>query len=344
ATLMRLAGADCSHSIVALDGRTDAAALAAGVQLEFPRFNPARGPVATARGLRALLMRENPDLLLSYNWGAIDAAIAARSLGWRRLVHHEDGFNLDEAHRLKARRNWLRRLVLAPYDVVVPSSGLLEIAEKTWHLSRVHFIANGINADSFSCEPALGAAFRVQHGIAPDAVVVGAVGHLRPVKNYQRLLRVVAAVNAPLKLVFVGDGAERQDLERLAATLGVNPCFTGHIDDLRGAYSAFDVLAISSDSEQQPVSLLEAMAAGLSVCSTDVGDVRATLPAGGEGFLVPLGPSVETELAGVLEKLVGDSALRARLGAANREHVVDNYTEAAMQAAYARVYEAALRR
>ncbi|MBT8143391.1 MAG: glycosyltransferase family 1 protein, partial [Gammaproteobacteria bacterium] len=70
ATLMRLAGADCSHSIVALDGRTDAAALAAGVPLEFPRVDRSRGPAGTARALRALLRRENPDLLLSYNWGA----------------------------------------------------------------------------------------------------------------------------------------------------------------------------------------------------------------------------------------------------------------------------------
>ncbi|MDH3645628.1 MAG: glycosyltransferase [Gammaproteobacteria bacterium] len=345
ATLMRGLGAKYRHTVVAMDGRTGAADLADDTDLQLVDFASGPGPGSAARFFRKLLQEQAPDLLLSYNWGAIDAVIAARSVGMRRIVHHEDGFNVDEAQRLKLRRNWTRRLVLQGVDTIVPSRRLERIGREKWRLQRLHFIPNGIDASVFNRDPHLGAAFRESLGIPADAVVVGTVGHLRKVKNFGRLLRVFSAAEySPMHLVIVGDGSERGGLETEAGSIDSLVHFTGHLSDLRAAYSAFDVFALSSDSEQQPVSLLEAMAASLPVCATDVGDVKASLPGSAHDYIVSLGPTVEATMADGLTRLAGDRSRRQALGAENRQHVEQYYSDIAMLSAYEKVYAAALSR
>jgi glycosyltransferase involved in cell wall biosynthesis len=96
-------------------------------------------------------------------------------------------------------------------------------------------------------------------------------------------------------------------------------------------YPGFDIVALSSDTEQMPMAVLEAMAAGLPVAATDVGDVRAMLAPENAALLTPLDAGA---LAGALDALLGDAGLRARLGAANRARAEAVYDQAAMFAAY----------
>jgi glycosyltransferase involved in cell wall biosynthesis len=103
-----------------------------------------------------------------------------------------------------------------------------------------------------------------------------------------------------------------------------------------------DVFALSSDSEQMPVCLLEAMAASLPVAATDVGDVRAVLPAEQGAHLAPPGRGAAMDLARSLSELSRDPAARRRLGAANRRRVAESYTFETMCTAYREVYELAL--
>ena len=119
-------GGEFLHSIVSMDGRTEAAALLpAGVDVRLLPNPPKAGSLATARRLRRLLVAERPDLVLTYNWGAFDMLLAARAAGFRRVVHHEEGFNEDEAESYKLRRVLARRLVLpGVHRLVVPSQRL----------------------------------------------------------------------------------------------------------------------------------------------------------------------------------------------------------------------------
>ena len=320
-------GRDFRHSILSMDGRTEAAGrLPPDVDVRILPAPPKAGSLATTRRLRKLLGDEKPDLVLTYGWGAFDTLLAARSLGFRKLIHHEEGFNEDEAEQFKRRRIWARRLVLpGAAAVVVPSLRLQNIAVDLWKLrpERVRLIPNGIRLDCF------------QPGQTREGVV-GTVGSLRAVKNHARLLEAVARV-PDVHLLLVGDGEERPALERRAAEpdLAGRVRFAGYQDSPASFYQAMDVFALSSDSEQMPVALLEAMASGLPVVSTEVGDVRMMLPPEQAPFVGP-------DLAAGIAELARDPGLRKRLGALNRKRVEERYSFEAMCAAYRGMYESVL--
>ena len=350
--LIEGAGHEFRHSLVAMDGRTDAAALFSGkYDVKLLAAPPRAGSVATLRRLRALLVDLRPTALLTYNWGAFDAVLAARSLRYGRVIHHEDGFNQDEAREFKARRVWARRLVLpGVHRVIVPSRRLERIALETWKLApqRVLCVPNGIDLARF--QPADGRpSLRHRLGIPSRAPVVGWVGHLRPEKNPLRFLQAAARVDPELgaHVLVLGDGPERKACEELAArtpTLYGRTHFVGHVSDPREHYRAMDLFCISSDTEQMPIALVEAMASALPVVSTDVGDVRAMLAPEEEDWIVALD---ERETAWPLaEKLTGllrDGELRAALGRANRAKALCDYGFDTMLAAHRDVWRSASR-
>ena len=334
------------HSIVSMDGRTGAAELLPpGADVRLLPNPPKAGSFATAVRLRRLLLAEQPDLVLTYNWGAFDMLLASRSARVRRVVHHEEGFDEDEAAAFKRRRVLARRLVLpGAHRVVVPSLRLQSIATTLWNLPRekVRLIPNGIALDHFTLRDG-NPELRRRLGIPAEAVVVGAVGSLRPVKNYPRLLEACAA-SPGVHLLLVGEGQERQALEARAARpdLAGRVHLAGHQADPAPFLRVMDIFALSSDTEQMPVSLLEAMASSLPAVATDVGDVRPILPPEQADFLTPPDSGAPAALARGIMKLAGDPAARERLGAANRRRVEESFTFEKMCAAYHEVYESAL--
>lgn len=349
-------GNELRHSILSMDGRTDAAdRLPPDAPVRLLPAPAKAGSLRTAVHLRQLLQEERPDMVLTYNWGAFDALLAARSLGFRRVIHHEDGFNADEALAFKRRRVLARRAVL-PWvpRLIVPSQRLLTIATRLWKVpaGRVRLIRNGIRLDVFT--PADGAVdvigaigCRRELGIPEDALVIGAVGHLRAEKNHLRLLDACAALPPELRahVLLVGDGEERARLAERAARpdLAGRVHLAGYRPDPHRVYRAMDIFAITSDTEQMPACLLEAMASRLPVVSTDVGDIRAVLPAEQEPWLVPLdGEATRTAFSRALAGLAGDPGARGRLGELNRRRAEERYSFDAMLAAYREIYHEVL--
>ncbi|MCZ6597717.1 MAG: glycosyltransferase [Planctomycetota bacterium] len=336
-------GGEFEHALVAMDGRTEAAGLLAEperVQLIDPP--PKAGSLRTVRALRELIRAAAPDLLLTYNWGSIEAVLAARSLGQRRLLHHEDGFLPDEALRLKLRRSYARRLTL-PWTrgVILPSETLRDIAVGVWKLppEHVHLIPNGIRVEDWPVRDG-NPELRRELGIPEGVFVVGAVGSLRGEKNFPRLVEAVSRLE-DAHLLLLGEGPERAAIEATRDRLGVERRvhLAGHRADPRPCYRAMDAFAISSDTEQMPVALLEAMAAELPVAATAVGDVARMLPVEQALFVTPKDSDA---LARALRELAGDPELRSSLGAANRRRVLERYTFEGMLAAYRDLYRGAL--
>ncbi len=312
--------------------------------VQFLASPPRRRLGGHVRALSGLLAELHPDLVLTYGWGGVDGILAARIRGMRRIIHAEDGFLPDEAHRQKLRRLLARRLFLrAARCVVCPSHTLEAIAQRLWWLPapKIVYIPNGVDIERYRpARPDERERLRQQFGLASHEVVIGTVGHLRAEKNQERLLRAFATLaDQPLRLVFAGDGPLRSRLETLAAELGFakKVTFAGDVRDPADHYRALDVFALSSDTEQMPIAALEAMSTALPVVSTDVGDVKRMVSAENVPYVVP--PSNDAGYAGALRDLVEKPGLRAALGRANRARCERDFGLAGMVAAYVRLYE-----
>lgn len=340
----RLGGA-YRHSIVALDGRMDARErLAAGLDVRFVEARLAKSggiEVANLRSCRRLIAGVRPDRLLTYNWGAIEWALANR---WRPLaphLHFEDGFGPEESiDRQLPRRVLFRRVALsgAATRIVVPSRTLHRLATERWRFSpaRVLYIPNGIDGDRFATPDPAMAAFLCPE---PARLVVGTLGVLRPEKNLSRLLRVFARLPpSPVHLAIVGGGPERERLEAAAVRAGLSGrvTFTGPLPEPGRILGHFDLFAMTSDTEQMPLSLLEAMASGLPVVATDVGDIKEMVAVPNRPYIVP--PDDEDALLTRIIELLGDPVLRRRLGDANREKLAAAFTLERMIETYDRLF------
>ena len=330
--LMRRLGAAAEHVVMAMDGNQQAQAqVPQDVVVSFAPPPPRAGLLATVRAQRRWLAAQRPDLVLTYNWGAIESALAARRAGLP-LVHHEDGFLPDEARRRLRRRSWLRRWALRGVPVIVPSSGLAQIARDEWWVRNVHHLPNGVDLDRFVPRPRP----------ARARLVLGTVGGLRPEKDHATLLRAVAKV-PEIDLHLVGGGALRPQLEALAAELGLGARvqFCGPTDDTAASYCGFDVFVLSSRTEQMPLVLLEAMASGLPVIATDVGDVRAVLPPTASPFVVPAENA--DALAQAVRAMCLDPAVRGQQGRANRARAEADFEAGRCLDRFLAVYRASCR-
>jgi glycosyltransferase involved in cell wall biosynthesis len=343
--LMNAFGAAARHTIfTAMPAETSArAALAPGVEAHFPEPPPLTGWPTPLRLRRIARAMRGFDLVLTYNWGAFDAVMARRLYGGPPLVHHEDGFNADEAQALMPRRSWYRRLGLpAAARLVVPSEGLEAIARTVWHQpqGKVARIPNGIPVRDYGGAPDRIPGIEKQ----PGETLVGAVAGLRPVKNLPRLVRAFAAMTSPARLVIVGTGPDSERIAAEARRLGVGDRvhMPGFLPDPARWIGSLDVFALSSDSEQQPISLLEAMAAGLPAVATAVGDVPRMVAPDNAPLIVAA--EDEAAFAAALDTLAARPDLRRAIGRANREKAAAAFDEAAMVDHYARVYGEAIGR
>jgi len=321
-------GSAFRHIVVSLDGNQACRDhLRGDLDARFPAVAaPKNAMFANARRYRRLLRDWRPDVLVTCNWGAIEFALANL---WpvTRHLHVVDGFGPEERSAQIPRRVLIRRLALGRTPVVLPSRTLVRIAAETWKLPRrvIRYVPNGIDLGRFAP-----AAAGMRRGAGET--VIGTVAALRPEKNIGRLLRAAAPLFG-CRLVIVGDGPERGALTELARALGMadRVTFAGYRQDTPDFYARFDLFVLSSDTEQMPLSVIEAMASGLAVVSTDVGDVRLMVSAENAPFVVP--PD-EAALGAALSVLAGDAALRRRIGEANLAKARRDFDQAAMFSAH----------
>lgn len=344
--LMNLFGNRANHVILSATSEYGARDMIdPGIDVGFPAHAPSlQGKPSPMRYRELARYMQQFDLVLSYNWGSMDGMGAHRMwspfMKLPPIIHHEDGFNSDEIERLNPKRNMFRRLMLPTAKaVVVPSQRLKTIARDVWGVAKakLNHIPNGIDVGAYAVTPAPGAipGFEKREG----DVVIGTLAGLRSVKNLPRLVRAFAQMPEHCRLVIVGEGPEREAIMAEAQRLGVSTRLhmPGFIANPQNYVGLFDIFALSSDSEQFPISLVEAMAAGLPALSTDVGDVRSIVTVDNARFVIPLND--EQFYASALSELVADADLRYTIGQANREFAQQHYTEADMVRRYAVLYK-----
>ena len=170
-------------------------------------------------------------------------------------------------------------------------------------------IRNGVDAD-VTAAPTRG------HGAEPTVV---AVGRLQRPKDPLTLVRAFGRLRASFSAVIVGEGPDRPRLETEIRRLGLERAvvLAGDTRDVADMLARADIFVLSSTSEGLPLSILEAMVAGLPVVASSVGGVPEAVEEGETGLLVP--PRDPVRLAAALERLLVDPALRRRLGANGRD-------------------------
>lgn len=346
--LMNLMGPRAHHTILSAmpDALGAREAIDPDIVVDFPEDAPplhGRPSLTRYRKLADYMTRF--ELVLSYNWGAMDGVMARRlnvARLWHNmpdLIHHEDGFNEDESARRNWKRNLFRRVALrAAQAVVVPSAQLERIARDEWKVGgHTHMIRNGIDVAAYAAAPAVAIpGFERRAG----EVVVGTVAGLRKVKDLPRLVRAVAALPPHVRLVIVGEGPERDAIRAEAAGCGMADrlVMPGFMAEPARWIGHFDMLALSSLSEQAPIAVIEAMAAGLPVVSPAVGDVAAMVSDANRRFIAADEPAFRAALA----CLAADTALRGAIGGENRRVAAERFDESKMVAAYENLYARAL--
>lgn len=300
------------------------------------------------------LRKLKPDLVQSYNFGALDTAPLAKIAGVRRVVHAERGRDASDPNGDNRKYRYLRRIFSPFIDRYLAVSRDLQewLIEKVGiDASRVVNIANGIDPDRYvvrqgddNSRPFLGE-------FAPSGcVVIGTVGRLDPVKDqvglitaFNALLESMPETRNRLRLVVVGEGSQRYQLEALIEKLGLTGQvrLLGNRNDVPSILPEFDIFVLSSIAEGMPGVLLEAMAAGLPVVATDVGGVSEVVLPANTGLLVTAGNP--RELATALAKYVSDEELRKCHGQAGRERVTSKFSLDNMVSAYIGLYDELLK-
>ena len=294
------------------------------------------------------LARARPDVLHVVNGGypggesCQAALIAARASAYRvprtilTILSHPFERQVPLLEKLVDK--WVGRVV----DVIVFNSRAAcetMIRRREFPPHRV----THIHSSTRFCQPqpAAIAANRARLGISGP--IIGMVGALIPGKGQRFLvqaLQIVRETVSDARLVLVGDGSDRANLETLAADLGVRDAviFTGmYTDDMLALNTSFDVVAFSSLREGLPYAILEGMAAGRPIVATRVGGIPEQIEDGLSGLLVPPGDAVA--MARGLVALLTDPERAAALGRAARARVEKEFSLERMIAAFQLLYE-----
>mgnify|MGYP003393046388 CR=1 FL=1 len=258
-----------------------------------------------------------------------------------KIVHTEHEYYI---YRNNARaRRLFKQLVrfCSALTVVGPEVARYYVEELGVPRQRIHVIANGVNLDQFGIE---GRESRSRLGLSVDDVVFGIVGRLEPEKDHRTLLQAFRSLieHQPARLVVVGDGRLRSELESYARTLGLEPhvSFLGTRTDIPEVLAAFDVFVLSSVNEGVPLSVVEAMGAGKPVIATEVGGLRLLVHPEVNGLLVP--PADPAALAAAMRSLAGNLTRRQEMGMQGRRIARESFSVSTMINRYQEVYQSVL--
>lgn len=295
--------------------------------------------------VRRIIAAEAPDCVLSHGFnGHLVSLVGCMGQG-RRIVR------LASYHGSYHATTKARKLVEPVYNGFTHwylrnrATGILNVAQYCADFLAAHgvpadklaVVHNGI--PDFQADPGARESIRSEWGFGPEHMLIGVASRLDPVKGLEYLVRAFAGIARDYpaaRLVLMGDGTVRADLEAQASALGVRErvLFAGMRSDVPRCLTALDVFALPSLAEYHSIGLLEAMRAGLPIVATDVGGNTESVRDGQEGLIVR--PADAAELQSALARLLGDVALRDRLRVAARDRFVAEFTEDAMLAKTAR--------
>jgi glycosyltransferase involved in cell wall biosynthesis len=298
--------------------------------------------------LARILRREQVALLHAHQYTPFFYALMARLLGRQvPVLFTEHGRHFPDYPRRK--RVLANRLLLRRCDRVVgvgESVGQALIANEGLPPHRVEIIHNGIDCHAFASRGTDRRALRDELGVAAGDLVLVQVARLDYLKDHATAIRTMERVIARIptaKLFLIGDGPERGTLEQLIRQRKLTDCvrLLGSRNDVARLLSTADLFLLTSISEGIPLTVLEAMSAGLPIISTRVGGIAEVVSDGVTGFLAAAGDDLT--LSEHVLRLGADPALRSHMGDQGHLRARTFFSEVRMHNSYQRLYEEMLR-
>lgn len=298
-----------------------------------------------ARRLRERLTHHRVSLIHAHQYTPFFYSALSRGIfkSSPPIIFTEHGRHYPDSRSLK--RTLANKLLLKPSDRVTAVGQFVKTAlirNEAIPASRIDIIHNGIapGPEPTDDDRAKG---RDLLGIAPNRAIAMQVARFHPVKDHGTALRAWSIVHPQMPdalLVLVGDGPQRDKLEALTKTLGLQDAvqFTGAVDNARQLIPAADLCMLTSLSEGLSVTLLEAMAAGKPIIATDVGGNPEAVEHSKTGLLAPRG-DIEAIASGILQLLPNAPYTARTLGQAGRQRLLNHFTAERMHASYAQHYE-----
>lgn len=296
---------------------------------------PGRFSWAAVRGLREYILRNRIDILHTHFYKTdLIGLLAAR--GTRcKLVTTPHGWSTQAGMALRLYEA-LDRYIFRYFDAVVPlSPDLLQELEGRAG-PRLQYIQNGVDIGEIDAATDL----------APEALawkesgdfVIGYVGQLITRKGLDALIKAFATLAIPnARLILVGEGPQRAELELLALTLGVSARvnFLGYRKDRLALLRGFSLFVLPSWLEGIPRCLMESMAARIPIAASDIPGCRDLLVSEAIGLLFP--PGDQVAIGNAIQKIYRSGRGR-EMAVAARERVVQHFSAEAMAESYARLY------
>ena len=301
-------------------------------------LRPGRDLTALLKLVR-LLRQQQPEIVHTHTAkaGAL-GRIAAKIAGIPIVVHTFHGHVMHGYFSRRVTRLFLaieRRLAMASTKILTVSEGLREelLRLRIGRPETVGVMPLGLELDGLLRSDRRRGELRRRLGISPEVPLVGIIARLVPIKDHSTFLEAAADLHRSrpdVRFLIVGDGELRPHLEQQAHALGLSQCvtFLGWQRELEPIYADLDLVVLSSLNEGTPVSLIEAMAAGLPVVATRVGGVSDLVEHGKTGLLVP--PKDPEAFSGAMEALLGDPDRGREMGRLARETVYPTYSDAAL--------------
>ena len=305
------------------------------------------------RRLYKILKTLNPDILHTRNLSALESQMVGVAARVKARVHGEHGRDIYDLHGQNRKYNLLRKLIqpFVGHHIAV-SRDLAGWLQQTVGVPsrKVTQIYNGVDSHKFHPRNGARMALGPPGFMGSDAIIIGSVGRLAPVKDFPTLIRAFHCLREQwpeqrhrLRLVIIGDGPARLECECLIAALGLGEkvWLAGDRSDIAELMRAMDLFVLPSRGEGISNTILEAMASGLPVIATAVGGNPELVAPGRTGTLIP--PADPEQMAQALRASVADPLRLAQEGRAAREAIEARFSMDAMVQSYLGVYDQVLK-
>lgn len=296
--------------------------------------------------LAKIIQQENVQIVHTHNFGtAIYGIIGGRLARVPVIIHGEHGMIAQE----KPRRRIIAKYLYKKADAIISvSEDLKKILVNNIGIKseNIETILNGVDIGRFSVNSDL-SKVREELGILPTDLVVGTVGRMVPIKNQASLIRSFSEVLKHIpgaKLLLIGDGPLRSKLEEIALSIVAKSSivFAGQRDDVDKVLKIMHIFVLPSLSEGMSNVILEAMAAGLPVIASNVGDNNKLVKNNDTGKILD---SLDIQdISNAIIDLLSNKEKAKKMGARGKEYVVQHYSLDKMVKEYEEMYLAHMKR